>query len=142
MKFSLITLALLGHIEAESLEHHYRHLQMVQEDPVAGKSRLVNMTDADIKAMNAKTEWSTLNYGPYEQKEFPWSKVKDTSIKGLSQLRQPVYWNDEVDRSRGYTPVEPKRDIPYGYGDSAGQHTGTLAQQKRLYVPAAGITLV
>jgi hypothetical protein len=33
---------------------------------------------------------------------------------------QPVYWNDEVDRSRGYTPVEPKKDIPYGYGDSAG----------------------
>lgn len=64
MKLSLITLALLGHIEAESLAHHshfntYRPV-LAQEEPAAdptvvpGRSRLVNMTDADIKAMNTK----------------------------------------------------------------------------------------
>jgi len=59
-------------------------------------------------------------------------------------MNQPVYWNDEVCRAPECGPRHidtVERFIPYGYGDSAGQHTGTLAQ-KQLYVPKAGITLV
>ena len=69
MKSSLVILALLGHIDAESLSHHHRHHHKSvapEEEAKPTGSRLVNMTDADIKKMNEKTVWTTLNYGPYE----------------------------------------------------------------------------
>ena len=144
MKFNLLVLALLGHIDAESLTHrsHKRGVDAADEPlftpDMSGKSRLVNQTKLEMDDMYKKPQkWSTLSYGPYEQKTFPWTKPNK-----LVQVHQPVYWNDQVDRQRGHYEEKPVVDNDYeGYGDSQGQHTGTLAQRLR-YVPSAGITLV
>jgi hypothetical protein len=78
MKFTLVILALLGHIDAESLSHRHHHhaKSFAHEEPEAKPtgSRLVNMTDADIKKMNEKTVWTNTNYGPYEQKKLKFAQ--------------------------------------------------------------------
>lgn len=51
-------------------------------------------------------EWSTLPYGPYPQKKFPWTG-KIWGAKDASEFQKPTY------------------------GDSAGVWTGTLAQSRK-----------
>jgi hypothetical protein len=132
MKYNLLVLALLGQIDAESLTHR-NHRKGVDggvdsaDEPLytpdlSGKSRLVNQTKLEMDDMYRKpVKWSSLNYGPYEQKKFTWDKTNKL-------VQQPVYWNDEVDRKRGHfeEPIIVDKDYG-GYGDSQGQHTGTLA---------------
>ena len=80
MKFNLLALALLGHIDAETL-HHRTHKKDTDgtvdkaDEPLytpdlSGKSRLVNQTKLEMDEMYVKPKkWSTLNYGPYEAPE-------------------------------------------------------------------------
>jgi len=86
MKYYLLVLALLGHTDAESLTHRH-HKQGVDgsvdaaDEPLwtpdlSGRSRLVNQTKLELDDMYRKPQkWSTLPYGPYEQKKFPWDKT-------------------------------------------------------------------
>ena len=131
MKFNLLVLALLGHIDAESLTHrtHKKGADDPADEPLytpdlTGKSRLVNQTKLEMDDMYVKpVKWSTLNYGPYEQRKDKWWEKKASKL-----AQQPVYWMDEVDRNRGHYEEPIIVDNDYGgFGDSAGRHTGTLA---------------
>ena len=87
MKF-ITLLALIACADAEFLNHR-NHRRDVDKDgskdkadeplwtpDLTGKSRLVNQTKLEMDDMYKKPQkWSTLNYGPYEQKKFPWDKA-------------------------------------------------------------------
>ena len=86
MNVSLVILALFGCIDGESYAHrHHHHQRQLAHEPIEEVkhtgSYLKNMTDLEMKEMAAKTKWSTLNYGLYEQKKFSWDSVKPSGIR-------------------------------------------------------------
>ena len=123
MKTSFVVLAMLGLTEAHRHRHNHGYRSMAQEigyidpeDPEMFAGRTVIKPYGDYEGRvggrsrlgpegEKPSEWSTLPYGPYPQKKFPWS-----------------------DKRLGAPPADSARFDKPAYGDSTGVWTGTLAQ--------------